>query len=113
MVGPAQAEHELGSLLLSLLATTRATSRLPRRLCRLVEPVRAEHDLDNLLLGEAGDGGVSAEFELEALLLTGMALDTTRWVHAAKGPLAKSATEGGAGTLSGSGCTAAQRHGGA
>ena len=45
--------------------------------CRLVEPVAAEHDLDNLRLEELGPGrpAMEALFELEALMLTGMCLD--------------------------------------
>lgn len=43
----------------------------------LVEPVRAEHDLDNLRLEELGPGvpGMEGVYELEALLLSGMCLD--------------------------------------
>lgn len=44
---------------------------------RLVEPVAAQHDLDNLRLQELGPGQqeMAATFELEALMLTGMCLD--------------------------------------
>ncbi|KAL4422940.1 hypothetical protein ABPG75_009137 [Micractinium tetrahymenae] len=43
----------------------------------LVEPVRAQHDLDNLRLEELppGQPAMEALYELEALLLTGMCLD--------------------------------------
>ncbi|KAL3134029.1 hypothetical protein ABBQ32_008463 [Trebouxia sp. C0010 RCD-2024] len=42
----------------------------------LVEPVVAEHDLDNLKLEQLGDAStLSAEFELEALMLTGRCID--------------------------------------
>lgn len=42
----------------------------------LVEPVRAAHDLDNLRLSDLGsDDTLNAEFELEAILLTGRCLD--------------------------------------
>ncbi|KAL4857496.1 UDP-glucose:glycoprotein glucosyltransferase [Chlorella vulgaris] len=43
----------------------------------LVEPVAAQHDLDNLRLQELGPGQqeMAATFELEALMLTGMCLD--------------------------------------
>lgn len=44
----------------------------------LVEPVRAAHDLDNLRLSDLGkEMTLHAEFELEALLLTGSCTDTT------------------------------------
>ena len=44
---------------------------------RLVEPVAAEHDLDNLRLDQMppGERTMRATFELEALLLTGMCVD--------------------------------------
>ena len=44
---------------------------------RLVEPVGAEHDLDNLRLADLGEGvgSMEAVYELEALMLTGMVLD--------------------------------------
>ena len=43
---------------------------------RLVEPVAAEHDLDNLRLEELGEApAAEATFELEALMLTGTCLD--------------------------------------
>jgi len=42
----------------------------------LVEPVRAAHDLDNLRLSDLGaQPTLSAEFELEAILLTGQCAD--------------------------------------
>ena len=42
----------------------------------LVEPVIAEHDLDNLKLEQLGDSPtLSAEYELEALMLTGRCMD--------------------------------------
>ena len=42
----------------------------------LVEPVVAEHDLDNLKLEQLGEVSVlSAEYELEALMLTGRCID--------------------------------------
>lgn len=42
----------------------------------LVEPIRAAHDLDNLRLSDLGsEPELSAEFELEALLLTGSCTD--------------------------------------
>ena len=42
----------------------------------LVEPVVAEHDLDNLKLEQLGEAStLSAEFELEALMLTGRCID--------------------------------------
>ena len=56
--------------------THRGAPTLPAR--RLVEPIQAEHDLDNLVLAELGPGqAMTAEFELEALLLTGMCIDST------------------------------------
>ena len=43
----------------------------------LVEPVRAAYDLDNLRLSDLGDSStLSAEFELEAMLLTGSCTDS-------------------------------------
>ncbi len=42
----------------------------------LVEPVIAEHDLDNLKLEQLGDSPtLKAEYELEALMLTGRCMD--------------------------------------
>ena len=42
----------------------------------LVEPVVAEHDLDNLKLEQLGDSAtLSAEYELEALMLAGRCVD--------------------------------------
>ena len=42
----------------------------------LAEPVIAEHDLDNLKLEQLGDSPtLSAEYELEALMLTGRCMD--------------------------------------
>ena len=42
----------------------------------LVEPVIAEHDLDNLKLEQLGEvSTLSAEYELEALMLTGRCID--------------------------------------
>ena len=42
----------------------------------LVEPVVAEHDLDNLKLEQLGDSAtLNAEYELEALMLTGRCMD--------------------------------------
>lgn len=42
----------------------------------LVEPVRAAYDLDNLRLSDLGsESTLTAEFELEAILLTGRCLD--------------------------------------
>lgn len=42
----------------------------------LVEPVVAEHDLDNLKLEQLGKvSTLTAEFELEALMLTGRCID--------------------------------------
>ena len=42
----------------------------------LVEPVLAEHDLDNLKLEQLGGLPIlSAEYELEALMLTGRCMD--------------------------------------
>ena len=42
----------------------------------LVEPVVAEHDLDNLKLEQLGhSASLSAEYELEALMLTGRCMD--------------------------------------
>ena len=44
----------------------------------LVEPVRAAYDLDNLRLSDLGsDATLNAEFELEALLLTGSCTDVS------------------------------------
>lgn len=42
-----------------------------------MEPVQAQHDLDNLRLEElpAGQPAMEALYELEALMLTGMCLD--------------------------------------
>ena len=42
----------------------------------LVEPVAAVHDLDNIRLEDVGDPeGLQADFELEALLLSGSCID--------------------------------------
>lgn len=42
----------------------------------LVEPVVADYDLDNLKLEQLGEAStLSAEFELEALMLTGRCID--------------------------------------
>lgn len=42
----------------------------------LVEPVATDHDLDNVRLAELAPGQrLEAEFELEALLVTGNAID--------------------------------------
>lgn len=44
----------------------------------LVEPVRAEPDLDNLRLTDLGSAeSLSVEYELEALLLTGSCVDVS------------------------------------
>ena len=44
----------------------------------LVEPVRAEPDLDNLRLADLGAAAsLSVEYELEALLLTGSCVDVS------------------------------------
>ena len=41
-----------------------------------MEPVVAEHDLDNLKLEQLGEAStLSAEYELEALMLTGRCID--------------------------------------
>lgn len=43
----------------------------------LVEPIAAVHDLDNIRLEDVGDpNGLRADFELEALLLSGSCIDT-------------------------------------
>ena len=48
----------------------------------LVEPVRAAHDLDNLRLSDlGGQTTLSAEFELEAVLLTGRCVDVAARTH--------------------------------
>ncbi len=53
----------------------------------LVEPVIAEHDLDNLKLEQLGDAPtLSAEYELEALMLTGRCMD----LHARRRELVRS-----------------------
>ena len=42
----------------------------------VVEPVRAAYDLDNLRLSDLGDEStLTADFELEAILLTGRCTD--------------------------------------
>lgn len=44
----------------------------------LVEPIRAAYDLDNLRLSDLhGSDVLTAEFELEALLMTGSCVDLT------------------------------------
>lgn len=41
----------------------------------LVEPIVAQHDLDNLRLEQLDAAMLHAEFELEALMLTGRCID--------------------------------------